>query len=435
MNRLQLNFALPTKEERVEFASRYLDTIRFQPTEDELDTIAKYILWGKDPKTGLNGRQEGLELETRYKTWDAQKTESLDALIENPNFSEAILRSPSNPPSKIPREIFSRTEARQNAPSHILEALESLWREIDEAELTINFYELAHEKRKTEPRAQLLNRFSSQEIEVIKQASTKLQPYAYLKLKHKLVELRREQYNYKDSYKEPHLSQPTFNYIENLGPTFDTDISVYPIGIFAPGALYEKIFNEERFPEPNDFSEEELVQLSKILWTPTNQKNFFDFCNSDHLYELFGMWEDFNEPNDSPFSNIGFFMRAASMYRKLANLDPILEDVFEMKVKKMQNQDIANFINKKYGKKYRANYISTLYCKKCLGSIAKAAKRHRDVLENIFFPENFKKCKDCGKVLLVDEENFVRRARSNDGFSPRCKKCEKIKREKKNETR
>ena len=102
-----------------------------------------------------------------------------------------------------------------------------------------------------------------------------------------------------------------------------------------------------------------------------------------------------------------------------------------MKIRKVQNQDIADFVNKKYGKKYRANYISTLYCKKCLGSIAQTAKRHREVLENVFFPENFKKCKDCGKVLLVDEENFVRRSRSNDGFSPRCKKCEKIKRENK----
>lgn len=433
MNRLQLNFALSTREERVEFASRYLDTIRFQPTEDELDTIAKYILWGKDSKTGLNGRQEGLELETRYKTWDAQKTESLDALIENPNFSEVMLRGPSNPPTKIPREVFSRSEARRNAPPHILNALENIWRQIDETELTINFYELAHGKRKTSPRAQLLDRFSPQDIDAIKQSSNLLQPYAYLKLKHKLVELRREQYGYKDFYKEPHLSQPTFSYVENITPTFDTDINVFPIGIFASGALYEKIFNEERFPEPDDFSEKELVQLSELLWTPPeqNSKEFFDFCNSDHLYELFAMWEDFNEPSTSPFSNIELFMRAALMYKKLANLDPILEDVLELKVKKVQNQEIADFINEKYGKKYRANYISTLYCKKCLGSIARAAKRHREVLENVFFPENFKKCKDCGKVLLIDEENFVRRSRSNDGFSPRCKRCEKIKREKK----
>ena len=117
MNRLQLNFALSTKQERVDFTRNYLATIRFQPTEDELDTIAKYILWGKDPETGLNGRQEGLELETRHGTWDGQRTESLDALIESPNFSEAMLRGPSNPPTKMPVKTPLRIFSPPSKPS------------------------------------------------------------------------------------------------------------------------------------------------------------------------------------------------------------------------------------------------------------------------------------------------------------------------------
>ena len=431
MNRLQLNFALSTKQERVNFTRDYLATIRFQPTEDELDTIAKYILWGKDPETGLNGRQEGLELETRHKTWDGQRTESLDALIESPNFSEAMLRGPSNPPTKIPREVFSRSDARKNAPPHILAALEALWTEIDETELTINFYDLAHGKRKTPPRDSLLKRLPQANIEAARDAASTLQPYAYLKLKHKLVELRREQYGYKDSYKELKLSQPTFSYKEEIAPTFETDITVLPIGIYCADNLARKIFNPDRFPEPDDFTEADLNALSKLLWAPVpSNPHYFDFSNPDHLYQLFGMWEDFNAPDASIYSNISPFMRTAQMYRNLAQLDPILDEILEMKIQKVQNQDIADYINKKYGKKHRANYISTLYCKKCLGEIATAATKHREVLENIFFPENFKKCKDCGRVLLMNEENFVRRARSNDGFSPRCKRCEKAKRAK-----
>ena len=50
-------------------------------------------------------------------------------------------------------------------------------------------------------------------------------------------------------------------------------------------------------------------------------------------------------------------------------------------------------------------------------------------MENLCFPENFKQCKDCGEVLLMDEISFVKRSRSKDGFSPRCKRCEKIKRD------
>ena len=433
INRLNLNFKLETKEERVEFIEGYLDAIPFKPTTDELDMMAKYILWGKDLKTGLNGRQEGLELETRYKTWDSQHVESLDALIESPAFSEAMLRSPLEPPSRIPREVFSRAEARATAPTYILDIYESLWREIDETELLLNFYELDHNRRKKPPRAQLLNRFSASDIDSISLHAKSLSSYNYLKLKHKLVELRREQYTLKDEYKPILISNPTFSYKEEEAGTFGEEIFVLPVGIPQNGiAIYDKIFNEERFPIPDDFSEEDLIVLSRILWRSAPSKNsskpnFFDFENPDHLYRLFGMWDFLQEEVETAplTSNLKLFLRAASVYRTLANLDPVLEDILNLKLSKKTNQDIADIINSKYHKNYQANYISTLYCKKCLGAIAKTAHRHREILENCFFPENFKQCKDCDQILLRDEENFVRRHRASDGFSPRCKSCEK----------
>jgi len=51
-------------------------------------------------------------------------------------------------------------------------------------------------------------------------------------------------------------------------------------------------------------------------------------------------------------------------------------------------------------------------------------------MENIFYPENFKKCKDCGKLYLRAPEFFMRQHKTPDGFSPRCKSCQRIKREK-----
>jgi hypothetical protein len=41
--------------------------------------MADYILWGKDPVTGLNGKQDGLDLHTKHGTWDnANNFESLE---------------------------------------------------------------------------------------------------------------------------------------------------------------------------------------------------------------------------------------------------------------------------------------------------------------------------------------------------------------------
>jgi hypothetical protein len=58
-NRLRLDFSLVTTEERNTFIHEYLAKEPFitrLPTEDELETIGNYLLWGKDPVTGLNAK-------------------------------------------------------------------------------------------------------------------------------------------------------------------------------------------------------------------------------------------------------------------------------------------------------------------------------------------------------------------------------------------
>lgn len=55
MSRLDLDFKLETREERTTFLNQYIGSLNFTPTEDELETMANYILWGKN-SDGLNGR-------------------------------------------------------------------------------------------------------------------------------------------------------------------------------------------------------------------------------------------------------------------------------------------------------------------------------------------------------------------------------------------
>ena len=67
-----------------------------------------------------------------------------------------------------------------------------LFRQIDELDLKINYYELAHGKRKNEPRDVLLVRFNDEEKEHLKSVAATWSQYTYLKMRHRLVELRRE---------------------------------------------------------------------------------------------------------------------------------------------------------------------------------------------------------------------------------------------------
>ena len=60
-NRLHLDFSISSTSDRKDFVDQYVqrpEFIRAPLTEDELETIANYILWGKDPD-GLNVTQRG----------------------------------------------------------------------------------------------------------------------------------------------------------------------------------------------------------------------------------------------------------------------------------------------------------------------------------------------------------------------------------------
>lgn len=432
-NRLHLDWNLTLKSERATFAQSYLETLK-NPTPEELETISNYILWGKNSLTEKDGparlKDDGIFLESKWN--GSTPIESLDELTESPSFSENDLLPLSAPVPKKVREIFSREEARKHASPTILENLEALWYQIDTTELTLNFYELAHNKRKNPPRQSLLDRLSTEEIDAARAKSAKLNQRTYLKLKHQLIDLRQQQYNFQDTYHHVLTPLKMKPYQESGSSSeFGADITIKPLGLNARGLfdkLYQKVFNKAHFPEPDEFSAADLKSLGRLLWKNNGTKKIFDFGEVDHLSKLVAMWDELEDKAEES-EGLRIFLDTARVYISLAQLDPKEELILNMKKKKKSNEEIRQAIEKKFGHSYQTNYISTLYCKKVLVKIAAAAKFHREVCENLFFPENFKKCKDCGRVLLLDERNWVRRKRSNDGFSPRCKRCEKIKRD------
>lgn len=438
-NRLNLNWQISLREDRAKFIEKYIENLTFKPTPEELTMMGNYILWGKLKETDKDGpsrlKNEGLYIETKNGDWIDDRSVSLEGLLETPGFSESDF---SHPTYKKIRHTFSREEARRLAAPEILSALEGLWRRIDSIELLIGYYELAHGKRKTSIRKELLDRFNESERESIEARANDTKQYAYLKLKHELVELRKQQYVYQDSYKQTIFSRPVNNsiYYKVDDPIeFGADIPVLPFSIRYNTPLFKKIFNFERFPEPDDFNEKELKEISEILWNPAAaSKDGFDFSNPDHLYKLCGYFKELEEKvKDEELgedSALVQFLNTARAYVELSKLEPLHRDLLEWKIEKKSNAVIQELIKEKYGHSYQINYISTLYCK-TLDSIAETAKFHRIVCENLSFPENFKKCKDCGNSLLLGTRDWVKRARSRDGFSPRCKRCEKIKRESK----
>ena len=432
MNRLKLDFTLESAQERSDFISTYIDTLD-HINATEATTIANYLLWGKDETGTAVGAD--LDLETKW-TREENTPDSLDAVLESPSASHIYVCGLNEATIyKKPRVVFDRAQTRKEAPPYLLETFENLWRLIDEIDLEINFYEERVGKRDKPPRDELLKKFTDEEIELIRARSEKLNQYTYLKRRHQLIDLRREQFTIRDSY------HSTFNVAQTIGAprsnttVFDCDIEVLPLGL-ADTPTGKLIF--DRNFDPAHFSEDQLRKISTLVWSKkkVNPEGAFDFRNLEAVYQLYlykfeiidqaekDRLGDKIEPNQLALIN------TLDFYESIADLTDLQLEILRMKEKKDKNADIAYYINKKYGKSYTANYISTIFRQKIIVKINEAAELHKDTIENCFFPENFRKCPDCGRVLLLDPRNWVRKARSKDGFQNKCKRCEKKARKK-----
>ena len=438
-NRLHLDFSINGTADRKDFVDQYVQRPEFilKPlTEDELETIANYILWGKDPD-GLSAVQKGeFSIETRNKTWQRDDTESLDAMMESPTFNEASLRKPTEARTRIAREVFDRQKALNECPEHMRAVFTDLFDRIDKLEMSIHFYEFAHGKRKEPPRTALTKRFTEAEVNAARAMSEKWNQYKYLKQRHQIVELRREQFTLRDNYIEKHL--PHCPPEPDLDPTsldFDAEIPVFPLGLV--GAPFsELVFKPETELNPYTYTEDELDTLIRHYWQKKQQSRpllFFDFGELEHVYELFGQLNELEEELDTlPIeSNLKKLLDTLKYYIGLTDLTEAQAEILDLKINKVKNQDIADVINKKYGKSYTANYISTIFRQKIIPRINDTARFHALIIENMCFEENFKKCNCCGKILLADAENFVRKSRSKDGYSTKCKKCDRADRQRK----
>ena len=441
-NRLKLDFSLTTNEQRREFLDNYLTQDQFiqrPPTDDELEMMANYLLWGKDPKTGLNAQQEGLcPIETKHGTWDKDNNvESLDSLLDNPVFNEATLRPIDAVPVKVKREVFSRSDALKEAPDYLKQTFVDLFRNIDELDLRINYYDLAHGKRKNPIRPELAKLFSKEEHNAAESAAASWNQYKYLKMRHQLVEMRQEQYTLRDSYRQTVVvdKEPTVTCVGE--PDIDTEIEILPLGVIGRGMRSSLVFRSWDDIIPKNYSEEDLKVISDLYWMkknyqPAANQFYVDFRELEHVYQLFMTYFELEEAVDEQKieSKLGNLLETLKFYIERAELSELQQEILDLKLRKIRNEDIASQVNKKYGKSYTPNYISTIFRQRIIPKINEAAAYHEKLMGSIFFEEEFKVCSGCGKTMLKCSDNFTRKGRSKDGYTSRCKKCEKAARKK-----
>lgn len=442
--RLRLDFSLNTNIERSEFLAHYLDSPMFQqkpPTPDELEVMANYVLWGKDPVTGLNAQQEGItRIETKHHTWDApNRTESLDGLMEMPTFNEAELRPLDAVPLRARKVTFDREQALAESPDYLRPTLIELFREIDELDMAICQWELAHGKREKPPREALAAVFGEEEVAALAERASHWSQFRYLKMRHLLVEKRREAYTMRDSFRPPVINVTgDESWAGAPPPSFGVEVEVLPLGLRSAADTTPLVFRDWGTLVPQNYTEKQLRQISDLVWRkkqwqPTDKDFWFDFRDAEHISELIAAWQDLEDAaaHIGPESTIPQLLATLDYYADRAELGDLLRTILEMKKQKKKNTEIVAVVNETWNKTYPTNYISTLFRQKIIPKIAAAADFHMRQTENLFFEESFKPCNECGRMLLRAPENYTRKSRALDGYSGKCKRCEKANRQKK----
>lgn len=239
-------------------------------------------------------------------------------------------------------------------------------------------------------------------------------------LRHHLIQLRNQQYYLMDSY-FPVVGMQK-NRLEYYGAIADEQLQykVLPRGVVA---------------KPNDlfFAQPFLDQRSPAaaMEEPSAGETYFDFRQKDHLYYLIGYYQELKDlVRNTPDSPIWNLLWTLDFYIDRAKLSEQQRLIVEDKKKQMMNRDIKKHLEAELGISHQENYISTIWSKS-IELIIRAVELNYDEWLCKDYRKAWKKCSRCGTWKLRDSRNFIRKSKSLDGLTNRCKDCDKELRQKK----
>lgn len=237
----------------------------------------------------------------------------------------------------------------------------------------------------------------------------------------------------RDSFVKVSYTPETDDYAPAPEVDFGAGIEVLPLGLaHKHDNVVSLIFRTMRDLNPDNYDDKDLAEISNYYWqkkafAPSTTQLWLDFRQEEHVYQLLNFCEELDDTAKVAEidSNLRSVLDTLDYYIEIADLTETQREILSLKLNKTKNCDIASAVNSKYGKSYTQNYISTIFRQKIIPKICESAKKHELVVSNLFFPEEFKRCTKCGENKLLHPDNFTRRSRSADGYSTRCKICEK----------
>lgn len=391
-----LDFNIETSNERRDFiASKDLTKL----TQKELELCSNYILYGKDPNkdmTSVVDRKE-VQIKTKFQSYSKKEPISLDALLESPTFNENLLKPKPTIYKKV-KPTIDKEKAKD------IPGMAELWEQIRKTQ------DLLEENTGKKERSENSKILTQKEIYY---------------LKHHLIELRKQQYYLMDSVVQ--TMPPPQNKAEYFSNIIDLQMNykVYPRGTM-------RSENDIDFKTPRierNYGGAATDIEKEISIKKENNKPYFNFLDKEHIYYLILNYWDIRaaiqEIPDSPLWNL---LWTLDFYIEKANLNEQQTLIVRDKKLRLLNKEIAKDLMNELGIYHQENYISTIW-NKITQQIADAAELNYDEWLSRNYDKCWKKCNTCGKELLRDPRNFVRKTKAPDGLTNKCKCCDRITRQ------
>ena len=209
------------------------------------------------------------------------------------------------------------------------------------------------------------------------------------KLRKQLIEMRKDQYVIKGSYKKP----------------------IYSMNLIKSAS---KIDLSEKVKEDKDNGTVSSDGLINFF----NEKHISALlCNYSKLKE--DSWDKFNNDMKWMMMDLDVLVDNA-----LKEKYPLYYDIVIYKIDGKQNAEIQQLLYEKHGIKHSVEYISCLWRNKIPKLIAEQAQKDWLIWHYTFEDYGkWKRCSRCGQIKLAHNYYFSKNKTSRDGYYSICKEC------------
>lgn len=211
-------------------------------------------------------------------------------------------------------------------------------------------------------------------------------------LKKQLIEMRKEQYVLKNTFKPP---------------------------IYCLNAT--KSFNHIALEEKISVNEDGSLKI----------EGNFSLLNPDHVSAVLCNYSRIKQDCWGQFSSDAYYMiqDLENLVDETLEKDfPLYYDLLIYKIDGKTNEEIQSLLERDYGVRHSVEYISSLWRNKIPKMIAEQARKDWVIWHYTFEEKGqWKKCSRCGQIKLAHNMFFSKNNTSKDGFYSICKDCRNAK--------